>query len=476
MNIDGIVLAAGRSTRMGSSKAQLTAEPGQTFLERTVHLLRAAGCRYVVAVVNKTEDWTARLADVAGAAVVINDVPGSHQIDSIRLGLAWLPDDADAAVILPVDFPAIQMETVRMLMHAFRESQPGLLLPTHEGRAGHPVIVARSLFGEFLAEPLPQGAETVVLSHPDRVQVAVTDAGVLMDIDTPAEYQRWTSGKGNETKNEKGLANQGRLDALGAAVVLLDARRFGQAVASVKSLAGESAGAHVIVFADGSTRGSLGSSQLDSAAHELGRACLHSGQPAMRELDPGVRLFGEPQLTQDRLVIVGAGHIAVPLAQIGASIGFAVTVLDDREEFATEARFPAECRVMRMNFSNPFADVPLDARTYVVLVTRAHVYDFDCLRHALMQEYQPRYIGMIGSRRRVRAAFHALTEAGVPVEKLAGVRAPVGLDIGAETPAEIAVSIAAELIRERAGTGTYTPLAAGERVLERFFATREHDG
>jgi xanthine dehydrogenase accessory factor len=476
MNVDGIVLAAGRSTRMGSPKAQLEAEPGQTFLERSVHLLREAGCRYVVAVVNDAEDWTARLADVAGAAVVINDVPGSPQIDSLRLGLAWLPDDAAAAVILPVDFPAIQLATVRMLVHAFRESQPGLLLPRYDGRPGHPVIVARALFGEFLAEPLPRGAETVVLAHPDRVEVEVDDAGVLLDIDTPAEYQDWSrkTGRGEEGRGGRGAAP--RLDALGAAKALVHARRLGQPVASVKSLAGDSAGVHVLVFMDGETRGTLGSPDLDAAARELGLASLASGQPALRELESGARLFCEPQLTEDRLVIVGAGHIAIPLARIGSNIGFAVTVLDDREEFAAEARFPPDARVLRMDFKDPFADVSLDTRTYVVLVTRAHIYDFDCLREVLQREQQPRYIGMIGSRRRVRAAFHALLEAGLPIEKLGRVHAPVGLDIGAETPAEIAVSIAAELIRERAGTGTFAPLALGERVLERFFAAQEHDG
>jgi CTP:molybdopterin cytidylyltransferase MocA len=176
---------------MGSPKAQLEAAPNVTFLERAVHLLREAGCRYVVAVVNDEEDWTARLADVAGAAVVINDVPGSHQIDSIRLALAWLPDDAAAAALLPVDFPAIRMETVRMLLHTFRESRPGVLLPVFGGRTGHPVVVARALFGEFLTEPLPHGAETVVLAHPDRVEIPVDDPGVLLDIDTRAEYERW---------------------------------------------------------------------------------------------------------------------------------------------------------------------------------------------------------------------------------------------------------------------------------------------
>jgi xanthine dehydrogenase accessory factor len=267
-----------------------------------------------------------------------------------------------------------------------------------------------------------------------------------------------------------------RLTTLDVARALVAARRHGQSVASVKALTGASAGHHVLVFRDGSTLGTLGSDGLDEKARELAFAALQNGVCVLHELAEGAQLFCEPQLAQDRLIIVGAGHIAVPLAQLGASLGFSVIVLDDREEFATEVRFPPDTRVLRMDFTDPFAGVPLDAHSYVVLVTRAHKYDFDCLRDLLFRQELPRYVGMIGSRRRVRAAFHALLDAGIPAERLARVRAPVGLDIGAETPAEIAVSIAAELIRERAGTGNYQPLGADERVLERFFAPKEDNG
>jgi xanthine dehydrogenase accessory factor len=267
-----------------------------------------------------------------------------------------------------------------------------------------------------------------------------------------------------------------RLTTLDVARTLLEARRRGQSVACVKALSGAEAGHHLLVFHDGRTQGTLGSSGLDEIARQLGAAALQNGRCVLHQLDNGLQLFCEPQLTQDRLVIVGAGHIAVPLAQIGSTLGFHVIVLDDREEFAREARFPPDARVQRMDFNDPFAGVPLDAHSFVVLVTRAHKYDFDCLRAVLTRAEMPRYIGMIGSRRRVRAAFHALLEGGIPAPRLARVHAPVGLDIGAETPAEIAVSIAAELIRERAGSGTYLPLGAGERVLERFFAAKEDDG
>jgi molybdenum cofactor cytidylyltransferase len=193
--VDGIVLAAGRSTRMGQPKAQLELPSGRTFLEQAVHTLRDAGCRYVVAVVNDAEDWTARLADVAGAAVVINDQPKSEQIDSIRLGLAHLPDDAAAAVVLPVDIPRVKTETVRAVVDAFAQDQTPVIVPTHQGTPGHPVLFARAVFGELMADPLPRGAESIVEAHAaDRTEIAVDDPGVLFDVDVPAEYRELRGG------------------------------------------------------------------------------------------------------------------------------------------------------------------------------------------------------------------------------------------------------------------------------------------
>ena len=192
VNLDGIVLAAGRSTRMGQSKAQLEAAPGVTFLEHAVKALRAGGCRYVIAVVNDEEDWTARLADVSGAAVVVNEMKGSQQIDSIRLGLAALPEDSAGVMILPVDFPGLQPGTVETLVSTFAKTRPPVIVPVHNGTPGHPVVFARSVFGELLAEPLPNGAESIVEAHAqDRVEVQVADPAVLVDVDTPEDYKRF---------------------------------------------------------------------------------------------------------------------------------------------------------------------------------------------------------------------------------------------------------------------------------------------
>jgi xanthine dehydrogenase accessory factor len=167
------------------------------------------------------------------------------------------------------------------------------------------------------------------------------------------------------------------------------------------------------------------------------------------------------------MVIVGAGHLAQPLCTLGALLGLRVRVLDDRPEFATRERFPDAHEVRRVDFSDPFAAGKLHPWSHVLLVTRGHRYDFECLRKVLQHQPLPGYIGMIGSRRRVRATFDALLEEGFSRELLQQVRAPIGLDIGGETPAEIAVSVAAEIVQLWRG-GSGSPLREAERVLERF--------
>ena len=158
--IDGIVLAAGESTRMGTPKPLLDID-GTTFLERAVHVLREGGCRYVVAVVND-DDWIERLADVSGAAVVINDAENSEQVDSLRLGIANLPEGAAGVLVLPVDFPRVTAETVRTLIHEFERAPAPVLNPAYDGVAGHPVLFSQAVLSELMQPDLPDGARTVI--------------------------------------------------------------------------------------------------------------------------------------------------------------------------------------------------------------------------------------------------------------------------------------------------------------------------
>jgi xanthine dehydrogenase accessory factor len=270
------------------------------------------------------------------------------------------------------------------------------------------------------------------------------------------------------------------LDAHAVAARTLEAVESGGSavgVLAVQADAPEVPGARLLVIRDpegvDTVHGSLGSELLDTLAVSLASAAL--GDPGsadgLRTLpvgDGAVEVYLEIRRPVQDLVIVGAGHIARPMAAMGAMLGFRVWVLDDRPDFATQERFPDAFRVVRADFAEPFRNVPIHGGTHVLLVTRGHRYDYDCLVRILREPAVPAYIGMIGSQRRVRATFHQLLEDGLPRYRLDEIHAPVGLDIGAETPEEIAVAVAAELVKARRG-GSGTSLRDLQRVAERFF-------
>jgi len=175
----------------------------------------------------------------------------------------------------------------------------------------------------------------------------------------------------------------------------------------------------------------------------------NGGLQAVTHLEPkgGVRLFVDPIVGAQRLIIVGAGHIAVPLCALGKMLGFHVTVIDDRASFANRDRFPDADEIVVQPFKAAIESLALDGHCYLVSVTRGHTFDEEVVRAALMQPCG--FVGMIGSRRRVKATLERIGESGVPQERLADLHAPLGVAIGGETPEEIAISIIAEIIRER---------------------------
>ena len=165
------------------------------------------------------------------------------------------------------------------------------------------------------------------------------------------------------------------------------------------------------------------------------------------ESNGGVRLFVDPIVGAQRLIIVGAGHIAVPLCELGVMLGFHVTVIDDRASFANRERFPKADEIIVKPFQAAIESLALDSHCYLISVTRGHAFDEEVVRAALMQPCG--FVGMVGSRRRVKATIERMGESGVPPERLSDLHAPLGVAIGGETPEEIAVSIIAEIIRER---------------------------
>jgi xanthine dehydrogenase accessory factor len=159
-----------------------------------------------------------------------------------------------------------------------------------------------------------------------------------------------------------------------------------------------------------------------------------------------------PQLERCRLLIVGAGHVGQKVAELAASVDFDIWVIDDREQYCNQDRFPTAKRLIVAPIDNALSGLEIDSNTMCIIVTRGHNHDEEALYH--VAETPARYVGMIGSRRKIRLIFEDLLREGVPRDRLERVHAPLGFDIGSQTVPEIAVSIVAELIAHRNLGGT----------------------
>jgi len=225
------------------------------------------------------------------------------------------------------------------------------------------------------------------------------------------------------------------------------------------------AGAKMLVWADGRTVGTIGGGCYENDAFWKAREAIGSGKPSLLHYElnddfaqeNGLICGGrmdvhiDPLVPSPRLFIVGAGHVGYHLARVAADVGFKIHVVDDREKFASAERFPsAEIVVEPIPDWLHRADLPPSA--YVVVVTRGHQHDLDAMRALAARDLK--YLGLIGSRAKVARIYDALLAEGMPPECLERVHAPIGLDIGAVTPGEIAISILAELIAVTRGVDT----------------------
>jgi xanthine/CO dehydrogenase XdhC/CoxF family maturation factor len=232
-------------------------------------------------------------------------------------------------------------------------------------------------------------------------------------------------------------------------------------------------GAKVLFEAGGGRTGTTGDAALDDAFEEHARAFLDSRAEARtlraEEFAPaleawrGARVLFERVEPEPHLVVCGAGHVGAALARLAHAIGYRVTLVDDRGDFLTRERFPEEGieLVAAPGWTETLKEVVGTGRgVYVAVVTRGHNEDEECMKAVLSA--RPDYVGMIGSRRRTNIVLNRLRESGVGEEVLKEVRAPVGLDIGAVSPEEVALAILAEVVAHRRG-GNGAPLSAWRR-------------
>ncbi|HZW92343.1 MAG TPA: XdhC/CoxI family protein [Candidatus Eremiobacteraceae bacterium] len=219
--------------------------------------------------------------------------------------------------------------------------------------------------------------------------------------------------------------------------------------------------AKMLVRDDGSIVGTIGGGCVEADVWQAAREVMESEKSRTLTFDLNqdpkydtglvcggtLEVFVEPVLPPALLYIFGAGHVAVNLCKVAANAGFDPIITDDRSSYATQERFPAAREVRVLDFDDATRSLEPNETSFIVIVTRGHRDDMRILRWAVQS--RARYIGMIGSKRKVIGIFNTLRNEGVPAHLFDRVHAPIGIDIGAVTPEEIAVAITAELIAIR---------------------------
>jgi len=229
--------------------------------------------------------------------------------------------------------------------------------------------------------------------------------------------------------------------------------------AVVSRLGDGDAGGKLLVLDDGTVEGTLGDAFLDQRFAAEARLAMAAGASRTLFLE-GVRAFVEVHAPAALLLVVGAGHVAMPLTALARVLGYRTVVLDGRPRFATRERFP-DVDELRVGIPSELVrDYPLTAAAALVLVAHDYKYDLPVLRHAL--DTPVGYIGMLGSARRGATILGFLREEGVSEERIARIRVPIGLDLGARSAPEIALAILAEIQAVRGG-GTGEPMSARRR-------------
>lgn len=255
---------------------------------------------------------------------------------------------------------------------------------------------------------------------------------------------------------------------------LAQLRREGRAAALVTVIGADGSvprheGTKMLVFADGSSEGTVGGGAMEAEVIEIAQQALRDGRLQRRSFsfrdpeqgDVGVcggemEVLVEPVQPPEKLVVVGGGHVGQAVVHLASWLGFEVVVFDDREAYADPALSPEADQHVTGPLPELTEKVQIHERTYVLLTTRGVDIDLEALPPLL--DTPAAYIGVIGSRRRWETAAEALSERGVPAEKIGRVRSPMGLELNAETPEEIALSMLAEIVMLRRG-GSGDPMA-----------------
>jgi len=221
-------------------------------------------------------------------------------------------------------------------------------------------------------------------------------------------------------------------------------------------------GAKMVVGKDGLIAGTIGGGITEARVIEEAKQAFKEGKGKLLDyhltkeqaaLDEGaicggdMKVFIDVLQPKEEVLIFGAGHIAVCVSKLAKMVGFKVTVIDSRKEFASQDKFPEADKIIIESIDKALQHIKITPSTYIIIVTRGHLQDQEVLASVI--ESDAAYIGMVGSRKKNATVFQHLEEQGISAQELKKVHAPIGMDIGAQTPEEIAVSIMAEIIQVR---------------------------
>ena len=359
-----VILAAGMSSRMGEAK-QLLRLGNNTLLGQVLENVRSSGVKDIVLVLGHEAEKIKERISTENLSVVINESYRQGMGTSLRSGLAALPPDVDAALIVLADQPFVLPKTLDFVMDEYTRSSAQIVIPTYKGFRGNPVLLDRSVFSEVMALTGDIGCRAIFGNHLEGIaKVPVEDIGILLDMDSKDDFELLNDFR-NTSVSEKTLievANRGGRDDPGAE----------------------------------SARG--------------------------REL-----------------IIVGREPVGLALAKLGKLLHFTVTFVDP---LVKPSDLPEADRLLN---ALDFSHLPAAAVRYVVVASRGK-FDEEAVEQALLANCD--YVALVAKKQRAQEIRHSLELRGESPEKLARVRAPAGLNIGAEGPEEIALSIMAEIVAE----------------------------
>jgi len=362
--IGAVVLAAGASQRMGEPK-QLLLLDGQPILQRTLENVRAAKVVDIVLVLGFQAEAIKRQLKVDRVKVIFNEAYEQGMACSLRAGLSALNPLTDAAFIVLADQPFVRPATLDLIINQYERSAAQIVIPLYQGFRGNPVLLDRSVFPEVMDLTGDIGCRAIFGDHTEGlVKMTVDDIGILLDIDSQADYAR-LQGFDQNTANRRALAEA-----------------------------------------------------TDLRGREVPGT---SGHPA----DEGT------------LIIVGTEPVALALARLGKLLHFGVTIADPLLKVSDVSEADELLNVL------DFSRLPAASRRYVVIASHGK-FDEEAVEQAFAANAD--YIALVANRKRAQELRRSLESKGLPTDKLATLHAPAGLEIGAKTAEEIALSVMAEIV------------------------------